>query len=256
MLILLPPSEGKTGPRRGRPLDLEGLSFPELSEARARVLDALVAVSGGPDALTTLKAGESLADLVHANSMLRSAPCSPASSTYTGVLYEALDFGTLSPSGRRRANASVLIFSALFGVVRPTDRIPAYRLTGSVSLPRVGSLARFWRGELDGVLPAGTPIVDCRSSTYAPFWTPPGAWPVRVFREVRGKRTVVSHMAKHARGLVARALCEAPRAPRTIEQAVAAASDWFGTQAVTTAAGAPVSVRVELAAASLDVITD
>ena len=42
MLILLPPSEGKTTPRRGKPLDLGGLSFPELEPHRAEVLDAFV----------------------------------------------------------------------------------------------------------------------------------------------------------------------------------------------------------------------
>ena len=42
MLVLLPPSEGKTPARRGAPLDLEGLSFPGLTATRERVLDALV----------------------------------------------------------------------------------------------------------------------------------------------------------------------------------------------------------------------
>ena len=44
---------------------------------------------------------------------------------------------------------------------------------------------------------------------------------VRVFAEVDGRRTVVSHLAKHTRGLVARWLCEADRAPHT-PRAVAA----------------------------------
>ena len=39
MLILLPPSEGKTQRRRGRPLDLETLSFPELTGLRSRVIE-------------------------------------------------------------------------------------------------------------------------------------------------------------------------------------------------------------------------
>lgn len=256
MLILLPPSEGKTAPRRGRPMNLDSLSFPELNAARRRVAETLIATSSGPDALAILKAGESLAGEIHANASLWDAPAAPASSVYTGVLYDALSFATLSATGRRRAQASVLVFSALFGALRLGDRIPAYRLTGSVSLPGIGTLARFWREQLEGVLPAGTPIVDCRSATYAPFWTPPGAIGVRVFREQRGKRTVVSHMAKHSRGLVARALCEAPRAPRTIEGAARAASEWFDTHEVTTAAGAPVAVRLELTPATLDVITD
>ena len=56
MLVLLPPSEGKasidgTGrPRRGTPVRLETLSFPQLTTAREQVLDALVEASSRPDA--------------------------------------------------------------------------------------------------------------------------------------------------------------------------------------------------------------
>ena len=48
MLILLPPSEGKTPPPRGRPLDLGTLSHPELGPTRERVLAALVELCAGP----------------------------------------------------------------------------------------------------------------------------------------------------------------------------------------------------------------
>jgi uncharacterized protein len=42
VLILLPPSEGKTPARRGKSLDLATLAFPELTAPRRAVLDALV----------------------------------------------------------------------------------------------------------------------------------------------------------------------------------------------------------------------
>ena len=63
-------------------------------------------------------------------------------------------------------------------------------------------------------------VVDCRSSSYAAAWRPgpevaARTVAVRVLREQDGARSVVSHMAKHTRGLVARALLQAPRAPRT-----------------------------------------
>ena len=46
MLILLPPSEGKTAPEAGPPLDLAALAFPAaLTARRERVLAALVRLS-------------------------------------------------------------------------------------------------------------------------------------------------------------------------------------------------------------------
>jgi hypothetical protein len=51
VLVLLPPSEGKTVPRRGRRLDLNTLAFSGLTAARHTVLDSLMAASERPDAL-------------------------------------------------------------------------------------------------------------------------------------------------------------------------------------------------------------
>ena len=41
VLVLLPPSESKTGRSRGKPLDLGRLSFPTLTAHRQQVLDAV-----------------------------------------------------------------------------------------------------------------------------------------------------------------------------------------------------------------------
>ena len=57
------------------------------------------------------------------------------------MLYEHLGLGSL-PSDR------VLIASALWGFVRPTDRIPAYRLSMGATLPRIPSLPALWRDPL------------------------------------------------------------------------------------------------------------
>lgn len=255
MLICLPPSEGKWQPTQGRPLDLAALSFGELSTARTRMIDTLIEVSGGPEALSTLKLGESLADEAHANTLLWQLPTARADRVYTGVLYDAWGPASLSERGKRRAAASIVIFSALFGLLRPADRIPAYRLNGAVRLPGIGTPTAFWRGALDASLDARGLVIDCRSSTYAGMWTVPSALAVRVFTERAGRRTPVSHTAKHARGLVTRALCEAASTPRTSEQAAEAVADWFAENPMRTASGAEVTVGIEMGQRSLDVIT-
>ncbi|WP_153506046.1 YaaA family protein [Cumulibacter manganitolerans] len=257
MLILLPPSEGKTAPRRGAPLDLEALYLPALAEAREAVIDTLVEVSARDDATRLLKVSPGLADVVRANTGLRTAPAARAAQIYTGVLYDALDVASLDSAARRRAARRILVFSALLGPIRLTDRIPAYRLSGSVTLPGLGPLASYWRSRLqDAIDPRGL-VIDCRSSAYAAMWQPPSGrhLPVRVFREAGGERTVVSHMAKHTRGLVARALCEDAADPRRPGDLVELLGAYFASHEVATAAGAPVDVRVELGEGTVDVIT-
>ncbi len=106
MLILLPPSESKNPPpKRGKPVDLAALSFPELTAVRAVVLDALIATSGRPDALARLGVGPSVAHEVERNARLDLVPARPALEVYNGVLYDALGADTLSAAAKRRATS-------------------------------------------------------------------------------------------------------------------------------------------------------
>lgn len=216
MLILLPPSESKSAPRRsGRPVQPEGLSFPALTPMRICLLDALITASARPDAAGLLGVGASLTSEVTRNTRLRELPAMPVHDVYTGVLYDALDWPTLPAAARRRAASRLAVASALWGALRPGDRIPPYRLSMDVDLPGVGPLARAWRDVLGPELTAAAGnrglVVDCRSSVYTAAWTPAGPLAartvgVRVLREQAGRRTVVSHLAKHTRGEVARHL--------------------------------------------------
>lgn len=237
MLVLLPPSESKAAPpRQGAVVDLERLSFPELTDVRKRVLESLIQTSARPDALDLLDVGASLAHEVARNLTLPLAPTRPAHAVYTGVLYDALGWPTLSASARRRGANRVLITSALWGALRPNDRVPSYRLSMDGDLPGLGPLARLWRSELPSVLAAAAGrrriLVDCRSGPYAsaaPVTGPLAARTVaiRVLREQDGRRSVVSHLAKHTRGEVTRHLLEHDADPRTpAELAEAVGTRW------------------------------
>jgi hypothetical protein len=243
MLILLPPSEGKAAPAKGAPVDLEALAFAaELTEPRRKLLAALTALAGVPlpRAVSMLGLSKGQAGEVAVDSELVGAPAAPASAVYTGVLYERLRLGELG----KRAQSRVLIASALWGTVRPGDRIPYYRLSAKAKLKGVGPLAAFWRPRLAAALPdrPGELVVDMRSGAYAAAWKPRRAElvAVRAFSESAGARKPVSHMAKAVRGEVARALLEAGRAPKDAEAAAALAE----------AAG----FAVELSPGHLDVI--
>ena len=131
MLILLPPSEGKTAPRRGNSLDLDRLSFPALTDARREMLDALVRTSAEhPDALRVLGLTVGQAGEVPRNAALHTARTARADKVYSGVLYEALDVSSLDASARRPRHA--LAGGDLVGVRsgapgRPDPRLPTRR---------------------------------------------------------------------------------------------------------------------------------
>jgi cytoplasmic iron level regulating protein YaaA (DUF328/UPF0246 family) len=243
VLVLLPPSEGKSEPTSGDPVDLASLVFSDaLGVKRTAVLDALERLAKLPRrrAIGLLGVSDGQVGEVDVDAMLRGAPAAPAVEVYSGVLYERLRLAELPAAARRR----VLIASALWGVVRPEDRIPYYRFSAGARLPKIGAPASWWRPALAAAMPdeEGELVVDMRSGAYAAAWKPKRATllAVRAFSQGEGGRRPVSHMAKAVRGDVARALLQAKKPPADPEAAAAIAA----------AAG----FEVELAPGTLDVL--
>lgn len=223
--MLLPPSEGKTAPQAGPPLDLAALSLPRLARARRTVLTALTRLCRAhPEhAREVLGLGAGQAAEVHRDAHLRDAPTAPAWQVYTGVLHAALDVAGASPATRQRLAEQVLVWSGLWGAIGLADPIPAYRLSGSVTLPGPGRLATFWRDPLARALAdLPGPILDLRSGTYAATWTGPAERTLvgRVVVEQGGRRTVASHANKATKGRLVRALGDSGAEPDSLDALV------------------------------------
>jgi uncharacterized protein len=167
--------------------------------------------------MSALGLGPTQFDLVVQNAGLRAAPTAAAGSVYTGVLYAALGYPELAGIDKRRANRRMAIVSALFGLVSPTDRIPAYRLSGGSKLPGRAGLPAYWRDAVSTQVDAHNGlVVDMLSSPYNGFVKlPPDAVTVKVWQPgPGGQRTAVSHFNKATKGHLARALAQCEREPR------------------------------------------
>ena len=146
----------------------------------------------------------------------------PAMSVYSGVLYQALDWPSLTPAAKRRGEAALAIISAQYGVVRTHQRIESYKakINNKAMAPVVAAA-------LDGVK---TPlIVDCRSSTYKTVWKSPAEITVeiRVSTVVDGVRTVITHMSKKTRGEITRWLLQSRSVPKSPEDLYAIVSEKY-----------------------------
>jgi cytoplasmic iron level regulating protein YaaA (DUF328/UPF0246 family) len=146
----------------------------------------------------------------------------PAMSVYSGVLYQALDWPSLSPAAKKRGESALAIISAKYGVVRPSTKIESYKekINNKVMAPVVAAA-------LDG---AKVPlIVDCRSSTYKTVWKAPVdiTVEIRVSTVVDGVRTVITHMSKKTRGEIARWLLQSRSIPKTPEDLYAIVSEKY-----------------------------
>ena len=185
MLILLPPSEAKNQPTKSLKIKLSELSFfEELTPTRSLLL-----------------ARHKEIDL---------SAIAPAFNVYSGVLYRALDYTSLTKEARKRANKDLLIISAAFGLLRLGDEIPFYKFKIEPIL---------WKKDIERALKGYDErlVVDARSSTYSTVWTPNpfNSVGIRVFTKVKGQLKVITHMSKKTRGEVVRNLLESEKEPRT-----------------------------------------
>ncbi|GAA1842509.1 YaaA family protein [Microbacterium koreense] len=214
MQILLPPSETKRPGGSRRALDVTGLALPQLSPQRERVVAALVALSASPEqAMAVLKLSERQRGEVEVNAALRSTPTMPAIDRYTGVLFDAMDAASLDTRARQWLGRSVLIHSAPFGPVGALDRIPAYRLGASASLPGLPSLRALWADAVTAAFAQTrwTFTLDLRSEAYVALGPLPAEMSsayVRVVADGPDGPRALNHFNKHAKGVLVRRLAE------------------------------------------------
>jgi hypothetical protein len=248
MRILLPPSAGKTTKESTNHLQLEKLWQAEhLTQTRRQLIDDVQNTALLADAAQIFKLGPKNAHEISQNLEIYDAPALAAWQLYDGVLYEAAKFAQIFSSGepsqgsqgqvgnhrgdqrqgsqgqaqglQRQLEELTLVFSALFGPVRLTDLITPHRLSGSVKLPGQGSVASIWSKALKELLTqqlSGHVVVDLRSAEYGAMYRPTRGSDclllnigVAKVNPATGKRSVVSHWAKHTRGLLAGALLRA-----------------------------------------------
>jgi cytoplasmic iron level regulating protein YaaA (DUF328/UPF0246 family) len=213
VLILLPPSETKRdGGSDGSRLDLAELSFPSLTRSRKAAISGLRAISKSVATSTkALGLGPTQRFEIDRNRALASAVTMPSIDRYTGVLYDAIDVESLDAVARAFLESHVAIHSALFGLIRAGDPIPAYRFSHDSRIPGT-SLAKIWRDANAVVLLAEPGLVlDLRSESYVNLG--PASERAVFLRVVTddggGHRRALNHFNKHGKGELVRALANA-----------------------------------------------
>ncbi len=140
----------------------------------------------------------------------------PALFLFSGDVYEGLQAATMNEADVTFAQSHLRILSGLYGVLRPTDLMQAYRLEMGTRLsnPRGKDLYAFWgdtlRRSVEEELAAQScpVLVNLASEEYFKALQPkkltvPVVQPV--FEEWQnGRYRIVSFFAKRARGLMAR----------------------------------------------------
>ena len=236
MRFLLPPSETKVSGGSGAVLNVDDLSFAGLNVARKQAIKALEALGKDPVlAAKVLKLGSKNLGEAAWNLALKKSPTLAAIERYDGTLFDALKgiepavaggaVHPLSDLAQSRLGAHVFIQSALFGLVSATDALPAYRLSGTTSLPGA-ALKKIWpeaHAKIWSDLGQGI-IVDLRSKAYAELAPLPTdgsvdwVWVEVVHEGPYGVRKPMNHFNKKAKGVLVRAALQANQMPKTLAE--------------------------------------
>ena len=144
-----------------------------------------------------------------------------AADMFDGDVYHTLEMATMDPAIRADAGQRLRILSGLYGLLRPTDDVCAYRLEMGRKLKGhpAGTLYKFWGSKIADALAQDAAalntnvILNLASEEYAKsvdqsalggidFISP------RFEEDRNGKRKIISFSAKRARGTMARWVLE------------------------------------------------
>jgi len=202
--ILLAPSETKSL-GGNREFKLENLSFLDLNGVRSRLINKYETIlkRANLDELKELFGLKKQEDIQKQIDEYFSNQAKEAILRYKGVAFDYLDYLSLDERAKEYINNNLLIFSNLYGVVKPNDYILNYKVKQGA---KVGSLKPevLYKEALKDILDKeleNEDILDIRAGFYNKFYKPSKFYTTLKFLK-NGK--VVSHWAKAYRGLVLR----------------------------------------------------
>lgn len=215
--ILMPSAEGKKP--GGNPLAPDIFDyrssdtfnyFIDLNPERRKLIDALqyqLRNSNNAEKLFSLK-GDNLQEAINVNLEIYDSALMAAIERYSaGVLYKALDFDELPTGAQRRLLENGIIFSGMFGLLRPDDLIPLYRLKMDVSVEEIGKVSAYWRPRLSETLNKvleGKVVWNLLPGAFEDAWenaeTYKAMYKLKFYKEEKGKLKPIMHGVKELRG--------------------------------------------------------
>lgn len=138
---------------------------------------------------------------------LKNKPSLKAIQRYNGIAFDAIEYSSLSKKEQLYIDNNVMLFSNLFGPLRAKDFIPDYKYKQGAKLPNL-NVEKFFMDTFSDALDdyLGDEILDLRAGYYEKFYKIKKANVITLKFIKEGK--VVSHWAKHYRGVVVKELAK------------------------------------------------
>jgi len=208
MKILLAPAETKRDGGKYPPYTKENFGFKEIFKVRDTIVQKYVHFiqQSTLEELSLWFGLKNLKECKRYSENILEKPTMKAIQRYTGVAFDALDYDNLDINEQKYCDENLILFSNLFGAMKASDCIPDYKFKQGAVLSGIDVIKEYkthTKEFLDTYL--GDEIVDLRAGFYDKFYKPSAN--VITYKFLKDKK-VVSHWAKHYRGLVVKELAK------------------------------------------------
>jgi len=214
-IILLPPSESKkTGGDETKPLRLiknfkKDNYFETLWIEREEIYGKLrETISKSTheelEKILDLK-GKNLQNAIEINSDLLNKETMPAIERYDGVMFKAIEYNKLNEKQKENFNNSTIFIDGMFGLLRPQDKIPEYKLKINSKFSDI-DITKYWKQNLIGLFHSlfkEKIIIDILPETHRKVVTIPSDskyYQIKFMIEKNGKNVNVGHDSKKLKG--------------------------------------------------------
>ena len=194
MKILIPPSEGKA---KVRSLDVlfKDTNF-QFAKYTQQIVDLLCLIEN-EDLTSVYGTTQDKAMMFHRqNQDVFNSKCVPAIERYTGVVYNNIEWGSLSLKAKNYMKKNILIFSGLFGLLTPATLIPDYKLKMNVL-----SLKSLWGPIISDYLKNEDVIFDLLPQVHRKAYKPnKNTIQIDFLVKNKGKTSAAGHFGKSVKG--------------------------------------------------------
>ena len=210
MKILLAPAETKRIGGDFPPYCKENFEYKELFEVKDKIVVEYEKLlkNSTLDELSSWFGLKNLKECEKYKDSIITKPTMKAILRYTGVAFDALDYENLESKTQRYCDENIILFSNLFGPIKANDFIPDYKFKQGAILDSIDVIKEYktkTKDFLDNEL--GDEVVDLRAGFYDKFYKMQPSCSVVTYKFLKDGK-VVSHWAKHYRGLVVKELAK------------------------------------------------
>ena len=194
MKILIPPSEGKS---KIKPQNIKFGDTNFIFERSVKQVVRLLNLIDNEDLRSIYGTSLTKAELFHRqNEDIFKSRCAFAIERYTGVVYQHLDWTTLSQAAKNYMEDHIMIFSGLFGMTTPLTLIPDYKLKMNVL-----SLKNLWSPLISQYIKNEDVVFDLLPQVHRKAYSPPkNTIEIDFLVKNKGKTSAAGHFGKAVKG--------------------------------------------------------